>query len=169
MFKAVMFDFGHTIIDELRDRHTPLVSRAVYLMPGVCEILPLIKYKMGIWANTIGTVGEQDIRIWLKKAGINEYFTWIATSSDARARKPDRRFFSHALRICNLKKDEVIFVGNQLNTDIQGANDYGVECVWLSGTAYRVPDDGPNRARPTYVIRSLEELPALLETLASKA
>jgi putative hydrolase of the HAD superfamily len=168
MFKAVMFDFGHTIIDELTDRHIPLVSRAVYLMPGVCEILPLIKYKMGIWANTIGAVGEQDIRIWLKKAGIDEYFTWIATSSDARARKPDRRFFSHALRICSLKKDEVIFVGNQLNTDIQGANDYGVECVWLSGTAFRVPDDVSNKARPTYVIGALEQLPSLLETLASK-
>jgi FMN phosphatase YigB (HAD superfamily) len=167
MFKAVMFDFGHTIIDELKDRQIPLVSRSVYLMPGLCEILPLIKYSMGIWANTTEAVGEQDIWIWLRKAGIDEYFKWIVTSWDARARKPDRRFFSHAMKICNLKKDEIIFVGNQLNTDIQGANDYGIVCVYLSGTAYRSPDDSPSKAQPNYVIRSLEKLPALLETLAS--
>ena len=62
MLKAVMFDFGHTIIDELRDRQIPLASRAVYLMPGLYKILPLIQYKMGIWANTTGVVGEQDIQ-----------------------------------------------------------------------------------------------------------
>ena len=169
MLKAVMFDFGHTIMDELKDRHIPLASRSVYLMPGLYEILPLIKYKMGIWANTTEVAGEQEIRIWLRKAGIDKYFKWIATSGDAKARKPDRGFFSHALKMCNLKRDEIIFVGNQLNTDIQGANDYGIECIWVSGTAYRSPDDGPSKAQPTYAIRTLEQLPALLETLASES
>jgi putative hydrolase of the HAD superfamily len=68
-----------------------------------------------------------------------------------------------------LRKDEIIFVGNQLNTDIQGANDYGIMSVWLSGAAYRSPDDSPGKAQPNYVIKSLGKLPALLETLASKS
>jgi putative hydrolase of the HAD superfamily len=90
---------------------------------------------------------------------------------DAGARKPDRRFFSCALRKCKLKKEEVLFVGNQLNTDIRGANDYGIRCVWLFSRAYRSPDDTPSDAlilsqvRPTHVIRSLKQLPALLEEL----
>ena len=163
-----MFDFGHTIIDELTERHIPLASRPVHLMPGLPGILPHIKFKMGIWANTTAAAKEQDIRVWLRRAGINEWFEWITTSEDAGARKPSRRFFTYALQKCKLRKDEIIFVGNQLNTDIQGANDYGIECVWLSGAAYRSPDDSPSQARPTHVIRSLKQLPGLLEALVSK-
>ena len=167
MPKAVMFDFGHTIIDELKDKHVPVVKRCVHLMPGLLGVLPQIKCKMGIWANA--EAGEQDLRVWLKRAGINGCFEWVVTSQDAGARKPSRRFFSYALKKCELRKDEIIFVGNQLNTDIQGANDYGIECVWLSGAAYGSPDDGPSKAQPTYIIRSLEQLPALLESLASNS
>jgi FMN phosphatase YigB (HAD superfamily) len=170
MLQAVMFDFGHTIMDELKERGLPLTSRPVHLMPGLPGILPQITFKMGIWANT-QVAREHDIRLWLRRARINDYFEWVITSVDAGARKPAPGFFSYALKKCKLKKDEVIFVGNQLNTDIRGANDYGIKCVWLSGQAYRSPDDIPNdeligsRARPTHAIESLKQLPALLETL----
>lgn len=166
MLKAVMFDYGHTIIDELKDRHIPLASRSVHLMPGLLGMLPQIKFKMGIWANA--EVGEQGLRIWLRRAGISEYFEWITTSEDAGARKPSPDFFSYALNRCSLKKEEIVFVGNQLNTDIRGAKDCGIRCIWLSGPAHRSPDDFPmddiagKQIEPDYIIESLTELPALL-------
>ena len=161
-----MFDFGHTIMNELRGREIPLHARPICLMPGLPDILPRIALKMGIWANT-KVARETDIRRWLRRAGIGVYFTWVVTSVDAGARKPDRRFFWYALKKCKLGKDELLFVGNQLNSDIQGANTCGIRSVWLSGRAYRSPDDNLNlrQARPTYVIKSLEELPSLLEEL----
>ena len=166
MLRAVMFDFGHTIMNEVRGREIPLRSRPVCLMPGLPNILPSIALKMGIWANT-KVAREKDIRLWLRRAGISDYFTWVVTSVDAGARKPHRRFFSYALRKCKLGKDEVLFVGNQLNSDIRGANNYGIRSVWLSGRAYRSPDETLTlrQVRPTYVIKSLEELPNLLEGL----
>ena len=166
MLNAVIFDFGHTIMNELKESETPLASRPVFLMPGLPDILPRIAFRMGVWANT-KVDRERDIRLWLKRAGINDYFEWVITSVDAGARKPDRRFFSYALKRCKLKKDEVLFVGNQLNTDIRGANDYGIRCVWLSGRAYRSPDDTAilSQVRPTRVISSLEQLPPLLEEM----
>jgi 2-haloacid dehalogenase len=166
-----MFDFGHTIIDELREREVPLVLRSVNLMPGLPEILPQIKFKMGIWANA--EAGEREFRIWLRKAAISEYFEWIATSKDAGARKPNRSFFSYALKQCELKKEEIIFVGNQLNTDIRGAKDYGIQCVWLSGAAYRSHDDflskdfAAMQIEPDLIIESLLDLPALLVSLGN--
>jgi ribonucleotide monophosphatase NagD (HAD superfamily) len=48
----------------------------------------------------------------------------------------------------------MLFVGNQLNSDIKGAKDYGIKCVWLSGAAHRSPDDDPgllDHVKPTYV------------------
>jgi FMN phosphatase YigB (HAD superfamily) len=167
MLKAVIFDFGHTIMDESKGQETPLESRPVCLMPGLFSTLPHITFRMGIWANT-RVSNAQDVRRWLKRAGINQYFEWVITSVDAGARKPDRAFFSYALKKCKLQKEEALFIGNQLNTDVLGANGYGIRCVWLSGRAYRSLDDTVDDAsirsqvRPTHVIRLLEELPELL-------
>ncbi len=165
-----MFDFGHTIMNELKGGEIPLASRPVFLMAGLPDILSHIGFRMGIWANT-KVAREHDIRLWLRRARIDDHFKWVITSVDAGARKPDRRFFSYALKKCKLRKEEVLFVGNQLNTDIRGAHDYGIRCVWLCGRAYRSPDDAPSdalivsKARPTHVIRTLKQLPALLEEL----
>jgi FMN phosphatase YigB (HAD superfamily) len=93
----------------------------------------------------------------------------------------DKRFFAFALRQCGLKKHEVLFVGNQLNTDIKGAVEYGIQNAWLSGPEYMSPDDTlapssqfrhraasteiPKHIKPSQVIRSLQDLPPLLEKL----
>lgn len=167
--KAVMFDWGHTILDEDWDRELPLNTAPVHLMPGVKDTLPRIKLPMGLWANT-NSYSASDIGIWLKRAGIGDYFDCVVTSSDVGFRKPDGRFFSAALEKCGFTKDEVIFVGNQLNSDIKGANDYGIRNVWLSGEAFRSKDETftTNDIQPTYSIDSLTELPNLIESIQSE-
>jgi FMN phosphatase YigB (HAD superfamily) len=166
MITAVIFDLGHTIMNELECRSVPLRTRPVHLMPGVRETLPQIPVRMGIWANT-RRAREPGIRDWLRRGHIDRYFTWVVTSTDAGYRKPDRRFFAYALKKCGLKKSEVLFVGNQLNTDIKGSNDYGIANVWMSGPEYRSPDDTmrPEQMTATYVLPSLSHLPILLGRL----
>jgi putative hydrolase of the HAD superfamily len=166
MITAVIFDLGHTIMDELECRNIPLRTRPIHLMPGVRETLPRITVRMGIWANT-RRAREAGIRHWLRRARIDHYFTWVVTSSDAGYRKPDPRFFDYALKKCSLKKSEVLFVGNQLNTDINGASDYGIPSVWLSGPEYRSPDDTltAEQTKAKSVIQTLSELPIILDRL----
>jgi len=168
MLRAVAFDFGHTLMDERKDRVLPLGLRPISLMPGLPRILSRIPLPMAIWANT-RVDGEATIREWLTRAGIAEHFRWVITSVDAGARKPAAGFFSYALSRCALGREEVLFVGNQVNTDIQGAIEYGIQFVWLSGSAYRSPDDLGDgkvflgKVRPPYVIETLKELPPLVE------
>src|SRR5581483_788341 len=123
-----------------------------------------ISLPMGIWANT-RKVTERGVRLWLKRADINQYFTWVVTSVEAGYRKPHPEFFSFALGKCGLKKNDVLFVGNQLNTDIQGAVDYGIRNVWLSGKAFRSLDDTykVGQVTPSYAVSGLEALPKLIE------
>jgi HAD superfamily hydrolase (TIGR01662 family) len=135
MIQAVLFDLGHTVIDELSDRHLPSEVRPVKPMPGLLEALAQIALPMGIWTNT-QSAREADVREWLRRAEIGSHFTWVITSVDAGYRKPDRPFFDYALHQAGLAADQIIFIGNQLNTDIKGAVDYGIRCVWLSDGAY---------------------------------
>ena len=169
MLEAVIFDFGHTIMDELQNREVPLRYRPIALMPGVEDTLPRIRARMGIWANT-KKAKEAGLRRWLVRADINKYFACVVTSVEAGFRKPDARFFAYALARCGLRKNEILFVGNQLSTDIEGASAFGIASVWLSGARFRSPDDTGTATgvKPTYTIGGLEELPDLVIKLQRK-
>jgi FMN phosphatase YigB (HAD superfamily) len=162
--KAVAFDWGHTVMDECRDGEVPLDVRPVHLMPGVSEVLPQIAVPLALWANT-RVAAETDVRGWLERAGLGRFFRWVITSVDAGARKPAPQFFQYALARCGLARGDILFVGNQLNTDVSGAEALGIPTVWLSGPEYRSTDDAPCSISPTYTIRTLHDLPALLQRL----
>ena len=66
-FKAVAFDWGHTVMDERRDGDIPLGARPIHLMPGVSEVLPQITLPLALWANT-RVATETDVRGWLERA-----------------------------------------------------------------------------------------------------
>jgi FMN phosphatase YigB (HAD superfamily) len=162
--KAVALDWGHTVMDERRDADVPLGVRPVHLMPGVSEVLPQVPLPLALWANT-RVAGENDLRQWLERAGLSHLFRWVITSVDAGARKPAPQFFQYALARCGLAKEDVIFVGNQLNTDVSGAEAFGIATIWLSGPEYRSTDDTPCDVSPTYTVPALVDLPSLLEQL----
>ena len=162
--KAIALDWGHTLVDERRDEHIPLDTRPVYVMPGVVEVVTRLTLPLAVWANT-RVASEAAVRRWLDRAGLGPLFQWVITSVDAGVRKPAPGFFQYALARCGLTNDDVLFVGNQLNSDIAGGEAFGIRTVWLSGPAHRSLDDRPGNARPTYTIDTLHSLPALVQRL----
>jgi FMN phosphatase YigB (HAD superfamily) len=163
-FKAIAFDWGHTIMDENRDRDVSLDVRPIHLMPGVSDVLPQLAFPLALWANT-HLAKEPDVRAWLRRAGLGRLFRWVSTSVDAGARKPASQFFAYALAQCGLAREDVLFVGNQVNTDVAGGQAFGIPTVWLSGSEYRSADDTASEASPLYTIQTLYDLPAFLQRL----
>src|SRR6266481_691802 len=147
VIRAVAFDFGHTLINEQIDGSISLESRPVHLMPEVSEILPRMSIPLAVWANTC-TASGAELHRFLDRAGIGQ-------------------FFAFALSKCGLSRDEVVFVGNQLNTDIAGGRAFGIRTVWLCGSAYRSADEtlSPQDVHPTHTIHTLRELPSLLQRI----
>jgi len=164
--KALAFDLGHTLMDELRDRDVPMEVRPVHLMPGAAAVVPQMTLPLAVWANT-RIAREGDGRRWLDRAGLGSGFRWVVTSIDAGARKPARAFFQFALAQMGCRAADVLFVGNQLNADVAGGEASGIRTVWVSGSEYHSPDDTGSAMRPSYSIATLSELPALLERLTS--
>ena len=162
--KSIAFDWGHTLMDERRDEHIPVDIRPVHLMSGVADVLPQLALPLAVWANT-RVAREATVRRWLDRAGLGPLFHWVVTSVDAGARKPSPEFFRYALALCGLTKDDVLFVGNQLNSDIAGGEAFGIPTVWLCGSVHRSLDDGPCSARATYTMNTLYSLPALVHRL----
>ncbi|WP_413298825.1 HAD family hydrolase [Bacillus sp. 1P10SD] len=88
------------------------------------------------------------------------YFDHIVISGDFGRGKPDPSIFEHALSRMSLKKDEVIMVGDNLMTDILGANRAGIKTVWINRH-----EKQRNEVIPTFEIKHLEELYPVLEEL----
>ncbi|MDQ0221182.1 FMN phosphatase YigB (HAD superfamily) [Peribacillus cavernae] len=91
------------------------------------------------------------------------YFDQIVISGAFGRGKPDPSIFEHALSLMYLKKDEVIMVGDNLMTDILGANRAGILSVWINRH---------NKVREKVVsaneIHHLDELFPILEELKDK-
>jgi len=165
--KLVAFDVGHTLIDERIDAAD--FVEPITLMPHVLEVLPQIRLPMAAWSNT-KSARETEVRNLLRAAGIERFFSWVITSIDANCRKPNREFFRYALETCGVRADEVLFVGNQLNTDVCGGTQCGIKTVWISGEAHRSPDETMLAGDVTadYEIEFLAELPALLGKIQNR-
>lgn len=155
--RLIAFDWGHTLMNE---RLT-----GALLMPDVRETLPLLPLPLAVWANT-RTAREREVRDWLARGGIDKYFAWVVTSVDAGVRKPAAGFFEFALARCGVPKEQVLFVGNQLNTDVAGGEGFGIRTVLVTGPDYRSEDDDAlERCVPSYTIERLRELPELVQVL----
>ncbi len=168
MVKAVVFDLGHTIMREDWRDDPYLQDRAIDLMPGAREAIETIRLPKGIWANT-RLATSADIRKWLVRAGLDHHISWVAASCELGYRKPEQEFFMRALTACGLQGTDIVFVGNQLDTDILGANRAGIRSIYLAGAAYRSADEQPGvQANPTFIIETLLDLPGLIGRLLSE-
>ena len=162
--KLVALDFGHTLMNEELHRDVPLERRPIALMPGVQSALPRLGVPLALWANT-RTAGEREVREWLRRAGCLDLFVSISTSVDAGARKPTPTFFAYAIGRSGIAPSDILFVGNQRNTDIAGGEAFGIRTVWLSGMPYRSRDDAETDAKPSYTITTFDELPDLIRSI----
>jgi len=57
----------------------------------------------------------------LKEWGINELFDTIIISGEVGVKKPNPKIFSLALEQCKLEPHEIVYVGDTISDDIQGA------------------------------------------------
>jgi FMN phosphatase YigB (HAD superfamily) len=165
MLKAVVFDFGHTILREGSGMDPYLEGCPIELMPGARYAIENIAMPKAIWANT-RVAAAPHVRQWLSRAGLDHQINWVVSSAEIGYRKPDPEFFRRALAACNLQPTNIVFVGNQMNTDILGANQVGIPSVYLADESYRSADAEPAvEAQPTFTIQTLFELPALIVKL----
>jgi len=168
MIKGVIFDFGDTLVVEHEGK--TIWDLDVKKTEGVDEVLRELKrykLKLGVLANTY-TSTKKEIRIALRNQGIDEFFDAVITSVDVGVRKPDRRIFRETLKAMKLKPEEVVLVGNQIDTDIVGGNRAGMITVWFHWRERYKSDMKSEDEKPDYAISSLKDLPFIIAQLLPK-
>lgn len=166
MIKAVFFDLGDTLVveEDIGGRH--LWEVELQKVPYVDEVLNELKkrYKLGIITNTV-TSGEEQVRIALRRIGLERYFDVIVTSVDVGYEKPDERIFFTALRKLSVKPNEAVMVGNRISKDILGANKLGMKSIlykWNKRYADRITSP---LEEPAYIISSIKQVIPILSNI----
>lgn len=75
--------------------------------------------------------------------------------------KPSPAFFNSAIQSLGLVPEQVLVVGDDLDSDIQGAKNSGIKCALVRTGKYREGDLSKAKVVPDFVIESIRELPSL--------
>ncbi len=94
---------------------------------------------------------------------IGHWFGVVAISGEVGVAKPDPRIFEHVLRGLGVPNDGVWHVGDNLSSDVAGANAAGLTSVWLNRAGASRTERDP---APDIEIASLSELVPLLKGAA---
>jgi putative hydrolase of the HAD superfamily len=111
------------------------------------------KYPLTIVSNGFIEVQYKKLR----SSGLEKYFSHVVLSEEAKALKPDKRIFEHALKLNNASAEETIMIGDSYDADIVGAQNAGIHQVWFNPN---IETDTDSSA--TYNIADLRKLYELL-------
>lgn len=127
-----------------------------FLFDDAIPVLEELKGQYELLMLTNGSPQLQNIKLRLTPELV-PYFDHIVISGEFGIGKPDPSIFEHALKLTGHKPDEVLMIGDNLKTDIKGANATGISSVWLNRYGKKAEHE-----MPTHEIESLYELSKLL-------
>ncbi len=142
------------LADQISQAYIDLSPKQTKLFPNAIETLTKLHemgFKMHIITN--GFVEVQYIK--LKESKLEPFFDVIVCSEHIGFNKPDRRIFEHALNLACAKAEESMMIGDDLQVDILGANQVGMEAVLFD-------PEKKHKSQAFKIIRSLEEILVLL-------
>jgi putative hydrolase of the HAD superfamily len=136
-------------------RFTDILPHKTAVFPHTHEVLEYLQAK-GYRLHLI-TNGFEDVQlIKLASSKLTSYFEEVITSEHSGFLKPDQRMFAHALARTGARAAESLMVGDNLECDVLGAYNAGIDQVYFNPARRR------HFAQTTYEIASLAELRGFL-------
>jgi putative hydrolase of the HAD superfamily len=105
--------------------------RSCQLIPGTYDVLASLvgQYRLGLVSNFTHPPAVEHI---LARVGLERFFDGVIISGRLGVRKPHLAVFMELSRLLALPPDEIVFVGDELQADIVGAQKAGMRAVWMT-------------------------------------
>ncbi len=142
--------------------YKPLAELA-FIEPDICDTFAKLKsmgFRLGILSNSF--VGKEALDRHLQEIGILDMFEMRMYSCYHPYRKPDKRIFFDACDKMGLSPDEILFVGDRVDTDVAGAIAANIKCVIKKSHA----NDGKTLPPQIIRIETISELPQVVQSLS---
>lgn len=126
-------------------------------LDGAVNLLENLKGKAKLGIITNGFTELQRIR--LERTCLKHHFEFIVISEEVGIAKPHAGIFEYALSLMgDPKRDRVLMVGDNPDSDILGGMNVGFHTCWLNADNRETPD----YIAPHYHVRSLRDLGRIL-------
>ena len=136
---------------ELSARFLELLPTRTILFPYATEILQYLTDK-GYILHLLTNGFEKTQNSKLMYSGLKHFFKEIITSESSNSLKPNKEIFEFAFERCAAEKSECIMIGDNIEVDIVGAMNAGIDQVYVNHLGVEPT------VRPTYTVYSLKEL-----------
>ena len=120
------------------------------------DVVPCLDALRTIMLGVISNGPSQEQREKLRSLGIEDRFGTVLISKECRFFKPAAEIFQLACQMAGVAPGDAVYIGDQLEIDIHGAQNAGLKAFWLNRRGK------PNDAVGVELIRSLAELPERL-------
>jgi len=121
------------------------------LFPQTLETLGYLKckgYRMFLLTN--GFVEVQKVKV--RDSNLESFFERMITSEEAGYQKPHEKIFEFALQIVKAEKADCLMIGDDLESDIEGAQNFGIDTVFFNPVGLK------HESISTFEIKQLDEL-----------
>lgn len=95
------------------------------------------KYQLHIISNGF----KEAVITKMRVSNLNPYFRNVVISEDVGVNKPDKAIFEHALNLAQAQKQESIMIGDSLEADVYGAQNFGMRAIFFNPLKANKPDD----------------------------
>ena len=119
------------------------------------EVLPALEVLKRNYRLFSASNGNAD----LKRIGLAHLFERSVAARDVGAAKPHAAVFLKVIESTGLAANEVLFVGDDPEHDVEGARRAGMHAVWINRTGAAWPS---HFDPPPHSVKSLHDLTALL-------
>lgn len=150
------FKIGDEILArKLSSRFLEILPTKKETFPHTAEILQYLtdkKYTLHLITNGF----EKTQWNKLTSCGLTHFFTHMITSEGSNSLKPRKEIFEYALNKAKATVEESIMIGDNLEADIQGAINAGMDCIYVNHIT------AAETSLPTYTITHLSQLEQIL-------
>lgn len=146
-----------TMAQAFNQEYQVRLSDTIVFLDNAYELVQGLRSRVKQYAVTNGTAIAQERK--LQRSGLDQLLDGVFISDHVGAEKPRPEFFQYVFEhIESYAADEILIVGDSINSDIRGGNEAGIRCCWYNPAGLPVPEG----IRVDYDIRNLAEVPGLL-------
>jgi len=124
---------------QFEDDYVAICPTKTNLFPLAHQTLSYLKNKYTLHVISNGFKESTEMKIANNRLDV--YFEHVIISEVVGVNKPDRAIFDHALNLAEADVSESIMIGDSIEADIRGAQDYGMKAIYFNPQGKEKPVD----------------------------
>ena len=152
-FADTFIDLGldpHIFPKGFEEEYISICPTKTNLFPHAHETLSYLQTKYNL--HLISNGFKEACETKLEKSNLFPYFQTIVISENIGINKPDPAIFDYAVSQSKTKASASIMIGDNLDADVRGAQNYGMDAIFFNAIGAEKPIDIP------HMIEDLKEL-----------